>query len=428
MDFVQHVDRGYGPHWRGIIFRQTFPQLGDIIARSKIWIPKIFPEAKYNESKHEWVFPKGETLLLRFIRRPEDYGNYHGQEFPFVGWEELTNWSTNVCYELMKTCCRSSYPGMPRKYRSNCNPWGVGHDWVKSLFVDPAPVGTPIPTGTGEFRVRIHGDIVENAPLMEADPNYLPLLGGIRDENIRKAWRHGDWNIIAGGFFSDVWNEQFHVVPYFDPPKTWEVRRSFDWGSAKPSSLGFWAISDGREVEALGGRSFPRGSLIRFREWYTVAKDQHGFVIPNEGLRLTNHQLGLGVAERSLDREGRWSGCVADPSIFTRLGKDSIYEDLRKAAKEGGHKLSFGKAKTERVAGWQRLRQFLEFSAVERPESPGLWVCENCFDWLRTVPLMVRDSKNMDDLDTETEDHAADETRYACMSYSTKVVVQSRGW
>ena len=118
---------------------------------------------------------------------------------------------------------------MPRKYRATCNPWGKGHGWVKAKFIDPAPAGTPIQdSAKGWVRVRIHGDVTENTTLLTADPEYLATLDTIEDEALRKAWRYGDWDIAAGGIFTDVWAPKFHIVQAFDIPAGWEISRSFD--------------------------------------------------------------------------------------------------------------------------------------------------------------------------------------------------------
>jgi hypothetical protein len=151
-------------------------------------------------------------------------------------------------------------------------------------------------------------------------PKRLMALG---NSQLVRAWLYGDWNITFGGAFDDLWVPDRHVLIPFTIPPGWTYRRSFDWGSSRPSALLMWAISDGTPVKELGGRVFPRGSMVLFSEWYTIAKDAAGNVKPNEGLRLTNQALGFGVAERSKGRS--WSGCVADPAIFSELGRESIY-------------------------------------------------------------------------------------------------------
>ena len=91
MDFGQHVGQGFGADWRGIIFRKTFPELKDIIAKSLKWFPLIWPTAKYNRADHTWTWSDGEQLIFAFMEREEHYWKYHGHNYAYIGWEELTN-------------------------------------------------------------------------------------------------------------------------------------------------------------------------------------------------------------------------------------------------------------------------------------------------------------------------------------------------
>ncbi|MCP5018050.1 MAG: terminase, partial [Ketobacter sp.] len=139
MDFGKDTGRGWGLKWRGVLFRESYPQLADVVTKSKEWFPRIYPQAKFNKSNYTWTWPDGEELLFRHMARPEDYWSYHGHEYPWIGWEELTNWPTGECYDMMMATNRCSMQGVPKRVRSTCNPWGAGHHWVKSLFIDQAP-------------------------------------------------------------------------------------------------------------------------------------------------------------------------------------------------------------------------------------------------------------------------------------------------
>ena len=110
MDFAQFVGRGYGRAWRGILWRREYKDLDDIISKSRKWFPQMFPGARFLESTAQlrWVFPWGEDLRFRAIKREYDYWGYHGQEIPWHGWEELTAWPDDKCYEVMKSTCRTS--------------------------------------------------------------------------------------------------------------------------------------------------------------------------------------------------------------------------------------------------------------------------------------------------------------------------------
>jgi hypothetical protein len=260
---------------------------------------------------------------------------------------------------------------------------------------------------TGLRRIYIPSRLEDNVILTKNDPNYEKRLLQSGNAALVKAWRWGDWDIISGGFFDDIFDPDRHIVPSFDIPSSWKWRRSFDWGSAAPASLGIWAVADGNPIEhsdpKWDGFVFPRGSLIRVAEWYTVSRDVAGNIRPNEGLRLTNIALGNGIGQRSMNHT--WSGCVADPSIFAKPGRDSIYDEMRKGAMEVGHILNFQPADNNRIAGWQRVRDMLEAAAKEIPEKPGIWALETCEHYIRTIPVLQRKENELDDIDTDQEDH-----------------------
>ena len=324
-----------------------------------------------------------------------------------------TNWPNSDPIDKLRATLRSAH-GVPVKFRATCNPGGPGHNWVKIRYIEPARLGHTEITDprTGEVRMFIPARLEDNPALTESDPMYEHRLMGAGSDALVKAWRYGDWDIVAGGFFDDVWNADIHIIDPFEIPDTWIRSRSFDWGFAKPSSLGFWAESDGNPLP--DGRRFPRGSLIRTNEWYTCATGPDGLAKPNEGTRSTNGSLGEGIAFRS--GKTPWRGCVADPSIFTDDGGESIYKQMVKGARKVHHRLVFSKADNTRVAGWQKMRDYMEEATKSRPESPGLWVMETCTDFIRTVPALQRDERKPDDVDTDAEDHIADETRYRIMT------------
>ncbi|MBL7146790.1 MAG: terminase, partial [Phycisphaerae bacterium] len=282
MDFAQFVGRGYQTEWKGILFRREYKEFDDLVEKSRKWFPRIFPGAKFIASKgdYKWIFPDGEKLFFRTAKKVSDYDSYHGHGYPWIGWEELTSWPSDDLYIAMLSICRSAHPGMPRHYRATCNPWGVGHHWVKARFISPMPRGVVIEDEQGRERVAIHGEIWENSHLLENDPEYLKNLKAQTGAK-RQAWLLGDWDIVAGGMFGDVWDPKRHIIQPFDVPRTWRIDRSFDWGSARPYSVGWWAESDGCDIELPDGstKSTQRGDLYRIAELYGWTGK------PNEGTR-----------------------------------------------------------------------------------------------------------------------------------------------
>jgi len=426
IDFAQDVGVGYGRAWRGVIFRRTYKQLDDIIQRTKHWFYQIFPGAKYNEAKYQWRWPDGEELLLRHMDNPSDYWNFHGHELPFIAWEELTGWPDNKCYEDMKACCRSSHPGVPRKYRSTTNPWGVGRSWVKSYFIDPAPAGVIITSPQDEQRVRIHGSIYENKALLAADPEYIKRLESIKDRNKRKAWLFGDWNVASGGPLEDFWDEPRQVLTPFEIPKTFYVDRSFDWGSAKPFAVCWWAESDGSEVTLSDGskRTFPAGSLFLIHESYGWNGN------PDEGCMMLASDIAIEINKiekskglRSIIGNNTIHPGAADSSIYDKVNGMCIAVDMKK---NGVTWTKADKRPGSRVQGLQRLQSFLSNSKKIPNEGPGLFVFSNCRQFIRTVPTLPRDIRNVEDISGSSENHEYDAVRYRLTEKRFKVRKQEK--
>lgn len=424
MDFGQHVGTGFGVEWKGILFRRTFKQLADVIEKTKKWFPQIWPGSTYNASDYRWTWPTGEKLFLRYMEREADYWNYHGWNVPWLGWEELTAWPDDRCYRVMISCWRTTCPGIRKKIRATTNPYGPGHNWVKHRFQLPtAPgllVGPVIYEDNHPPRCSIRSRLDENQILMTADPEYInAITAAARSPAELKAWLEGDWNIVAGGMFDDVWNPLKHVVPPFDIPSSWRITRSFDWGSSAPFSVGWWAISDGSDLE-IQGRTYStvRGDVFRWREWYGSTGK------PNEGLRMLAKDIAAGIVERELQWgiRHRVQPGPADSAIFNVENGMSIANDMMKPVRINGRKykgpvwLPADKRPGSRKTGWEQMRRMLS-SGVSRDglprEDPGLFVVRDCTDFIRTVPVLPRDlDKDPDDVDTDAEDHIADETRY----------------
>ena len=438
MSFVQHIGKGHGPAWRGILFRQTYPQLADVQAKTEKWFRQIFGRhAKFNRSKMSWEWDTGEVLLLRHIARPADYWNYHGHEYPWIGFEELCNWPTDECFTSMFACCRTSTVGVPRMVRATANPYGPGHNWVKDrfrLFANwwrPFLLTMDSVDSEGRLeppRAAYHGHISENKILLTADPNYRQtIIAAASNPAMADAWLNGSWDIVAGGMFDDVWNPLHNVVAEFDVPWSWRVDRSFDWGSAAPFSVGWWAESDGSDLRLRNGRwrSTVRGDLFRIHEWYGWTGK------PNQGVRMLAVDIAKGIVEREL-QWGLRAGSGERENIMVKAGPaDNQIHDV-----ENGVSTAMDMAKPVRVGNemhrgisWTRadkrpgsvkngLEQMRKMMRNAHPrdgrprEHPGLYVVEDCLQFIRTVPTLPRSEVDMDIVDKNAEKHACDETRY----------------
>lgn len=455
MRFRRRVGQGYGRHWRGIIFDREYKNLDDLVSKSMRWFPEFKDGARFMASKsdYKWVWPTGEELLFRAIKRDADYWGYHGQEFPFIGWNELTKYPTDALFDSMMSCNRSSFrpedfpieevdpvtgktiqillPEIPLEIFATCNPHGVGHNWVKKRFINMAPSGRIVRRVINIFnpktqkkedivktQVHLFGSYKENKYL---SPDYIAELASIKDKNKREAWLGGNWDIIAGGMFDGFWDSLYHILVPFDIPTSWRITRSFDWGSSKPFSVGWWAESDGCDVRLRNGkvRSTVRGDIFRIAEWYGCTEK------PNQGLAL----LATKVAEGIIEREVAWGihnrvqPGPADGSIFDVENGNSIAADMAKPVRVGGVIYKNGvqwrradKSAGSRKAGWEKIKKYLANAMPPETggprEHPGMFVFDNCASFIDLFPILPRDEIDPDDVDTDSEDHIGDEVRY----------------
>lgn len=419
IDWVAHVQRlrKRGAVPKGIIFRKTTNELDEVVETfRRVLVPL---GGIWKAGARIFVMPCGATVKLRHLERPADASKYQGHQYTWMGFDEITNWpSPGPIFEVMATVrgdaqCRVVLTG---------NPGGKGHNWVKARYVDPFPTGMrPIYDEDMEtWRVFIPSLLSDNPALTESDPNYESRLKGSGPDWLVRAWLRGDWNIVAGGMFDDVWGAG-NILPPFQIPQSWRVDRSFDWGSARPFSVGWHAESDGTTAVSDGGDLiyFPRGTIIRIAEWYGCGSE------PNTGLGLLASEVAAGIKEReSHIRQNLLSGQriypgPADTSIWTADGGASIASVMEQLPNH----IKWTKADKRpgsRVSGWNKLREMIRYGRDRDNEFPGYYVFDHCHHTIRILPSLPRDDKNIEDLDTQTEDHVADEIRYRVASVRAK--------
>jgi len=411
MDYLQDVGKGYGADYRGLILREATTELEDVIAKTKKWIPLIFPTAKFNNTKKVWTFKDGETLRLSYARTLSDYFNFHGWEISFCGFEELTSWAFPELYLKLMSINRCSNPKVPKKYRATCNSSGPGFGWVKERFINSGKPGEVITDEQGMERTYVMGMLDENKALLEADPQYKAKLESMTkdDDLLYKSWVLGSWDLIMGGFFTDVWRPKIHVLKHFTIPKSWHLYRSFDWGSSKPWAVTYIAESNGEQPKGDNLPYIPRGSCIIVNEIY----GWNGKV--NQGDMATSQEIServLQVDRNMLIEYGiKCMPGPADTSIWDVRDGSSIANNL---ASHGCHWTRAYKGSGSRIAGWSLIRQMLGAAKRQDLESPHLYFFEQAKHHIRTLPMMQRDQKKPEDLATEGEDH--------CFAYDTEII------
>jgi hypothetical protein len=411
MDYASGVGRGYGSDYRGLLLREATTELGDVIAKSQKWFPRLFPGAKYNEQRKKWKFPDGETLWFNYARVLSDYDQYHGHEYPWIGWEELTNHAVDEVYLKLMSCNRCSNPNVPKKYRATCNPSGPGNQWVKLRFIDaisegrvirekievniPDDNGNLIPTVLDVTRTHIFSDLEENLTLLRADPLYKAKILQMTQDNemLRKAWIHGSWDLNIGGFFTDVWEHNTHVIKtYFDIPKSWKCVRSFDWGSSKPWCVTYFVEANGEQPN-FSPCFIPKGSVIVINEIYGWTGKA------NEGDMATSQEMARRVLE--MDKF-----IMVEYGLKVEIGPaDTSIYDVKDGTSIGTNMGSFGcywtrayKGSGSRIAGWGLIRQMLGAARRHELEAPHLYFLPQAQHHIRVIPLAQRDPKKPEDI------------------------------
>lgn len=424
LDWSSH-ERDYGQNAKGILFRRTYNELDEVVETARALLLPL--GADWKAGSRTFVMPSGATLKLRHLLRHTDATLYQGHQYTWMGFDELPNWPDSRAIDELRATLRSA-AGVETRLVATGNPGGRGHNWVKARYLDPAPPFVPYhDPATNTTRVFIPSRLSDNPPLVENDPTYVDRLKQSGPDWLVRAWLEGDWDIVAGGMFDDVWAHagKTAVLRPFAIPASWRVDRSFDAGFAHPFSVGWHAESDGTEfIDSTGERRcLPRGSIVRVGEWYGYSGT------PNEGLKLLPKQIAEGIKAREdallqgiLKNHSKIHPGPADTEIWNADKGVCVADELAKYP----HNITFvpaDKSPGTRVNGWQRLRGMLAATAAQPVEDPGYYVFDTCREWLRTVPSLPRDDKHIEDVDTTAEDHIGDETRYRCLYVRQQVTV-----
>ncbi len=402
------------PHYKAIIFRKTYPQLSELEERSDELYKKIYPDCKYNSSKHRWKFKSGAMIYFGAMQRSEDKTKYQGKRYDFIAFDELTHFTWDE-YSYMFSRNRPSGPGTRVYIRATTNPGGIGHGWVKERFITIAPPYTRfvdefdviMPDGNVKQvkrdRVFIPSTVFDNKKLLENDPNYIANLASLPQAE-RDALLYGSWDSFDGQVFTEFKDNEkgynngidTHVINGFEIPAHWKRFISFDFGFSHPYSVGFWTISP------------KTGTLYRYHEIYGCAANT-----PNKGLYHPPDAIAKRIREY-MDFEQKKLGVklsyrgVADPAIWdNRYGSDASPAKVMQ-----NYGVYFEKGNHDRLSGKMQIHYRLEFDSDGRPK---MYIFKNCKDFIRTIPLVVYDSHNVEDIDSECEDHIYDETRYFLM-------------
>lgn len=403
------------------------------------------------------------SIFLRHCQHESDVEVYRGCEIHFLIMDELTHF-TAYQYKTLRSCVRlglkvdykkaqeiltfssdgekKAEAGFFPRILCASNPGNIGHQWVKSSWIDSIPTNTVVqmPDEEGGMkRIFVEAKLEDNYHLLESDPSYKAKLIGVGGD-AAKAMLDGDWEIASGSALADCWDSRYNIIAPFDIPEDWHVDRGFDWGSAKPFATGYFAEATGSPAILRDGKQFtpPKGTIFMIGEIYgNDLKDSD----PDTGCKASAREIGKYIKEY----EGSvvWGGRVlpgpGDGQIFeaNRSGtdeciNDNILKGYNLCEIEGNNSNYINmhteelftradKSKGSRKKGLELLRSYLRDSHDKEdpdtgdripPEEAGLIFFENCKNAIRTLPTIPRDTHDPEDVNTEAPDHLYDVIRY----------------
>ncbi len=389
------------PDFSGLLVRHTTEELRELISVSKQLYPRAIPGIKFMERDKTWVAPSGATLWMSYLDRDDDVMRYQGQAFNWIGFDELTQWSTPYPWNYMRSRLRTTKAsGLPLYMRATTNPGGPGHQWVKKTFIDPGTPRKPFwatDPETGETIAWPKGHTREGQPLFKR--RFIPATlfdnpyladDGMYEANLlslpehqRRQLLEGDWDINEGAAFPEF-NRKLHVVEPFEIPHSWPRFRAADYGYGSYSGIVWIAVA-------------PDEQLIVYREMYVqkiLATDLADMILDVE----SEEKIRYGVLDSSLWHKRGDTG----PSLAEQM----IVKGCRWRPAD--------RSKGSRVSGKNEIHRRLQVD--EYTEEPRLVFFNNCTNIISQLPALPLDKKNPEDIDTHSEDHLYDALRYGIMS------------
>lgn len=358
-----------------LLLRRTLPELRENHVYPLLRILKDV--AAYRDATKEFVFPTGSRIKLGYCSSERDVLQYQGQAYDVIFMEEATQF-TEFQFTALTECNRSSgmckEPFAPRMYFT-CNPGGVGHAWVKRLFIERNYQQSEKP----EDYAFIPAKVYDNRFLMENDPEYVRVLKNIADPARRKAYLDGDWDVFEGQYFTEF-SRDVHVMRPFTIPERWRRYVAMDYGLDMLAC--YWIAVD------------ERGKAYVYKELY-----KSGLIVTDAAGKINE------LTSEKVD------AYYAPPDLWNR------HSDTGKSTAEifADCGILLVRTQNDRVQGWYNLHEWLKpYIDEQKRKAAKLRIFENCVNLIRTLPALQYDDKNPDDCAREPHEvtHAPDAIRY----------------
>jgi phage terminase large subunit len=380
------------PGTAGAIFRRTHKELEGNHIRP---IFRDFPELRkyYNESKKIISFPNGSTLEFCHCSKEKDLELYQGREFDDLGIEEAGQWPEGW-FRTLQGSNRSSRPGSKPRTLLTGNPGGIGHGWLKRLFVKRLFK----PEEHAEDYAFIQAKVYDNTILMKNDPGYVRKLEAEPNLALRKAFLEGDWDIFAGQFFQEI-SAEVHLIKPFQIPPHWTRFGSYDYGFNHPGAFGWFATDED-------------GNVYMYREFVKA------------GLRVDQFAAHLNKFEDTKDLYPIVAGHDCWAQKHNTINQQQGPKPPTIAEEFASHEINLKQAVIHRIQGAARLRSYLAWRDRPPSNKPRLYIFDTCPVTFNCLARMIHDPDNIEDVlkvdategDVDTGDDAYDMIRYAMMT------------
>ena len=386
VDPLRYCDK---THHRALLLRRTMPELRDLITHSQRLYNRAFPGAKWREQEKEWRFPSGAKIEFGYAENMTDALRYQGQSYTWIGIDELPQYPSPDIYNFLRSSLRSVDPEIPVYMRSTGNPGNIGSQWVREMFVNPAVPNSSFnlevntPTGNKIITRRFIPAKLQDNPYLTQTDDYYAMLASLPEVQ-RKQFLEGDWDAFEDSAFPEF-SKATHVVDPFEVPKGWQRFRAADWGYSSPACVLWFAIDYDN-------------NLWIYRELYTK--------------KITADVFARKVLIAEKDEYIRYG--VLDASTWAKRGDigPSIAETM---IQTGCKWRPSDRTPRSRISGKLEIHKRLKLNDDKKKE-PGLRIFSTCRNLIRTLPILPLDDTNLEDINTNVEDHAYDALRYGCMS------------
>lgn len=386
---------------RPLVLRESVGGLSELVDElHELAVAAFGSRVRVNRQEGTLRLPNGVTVALCAVSDESTYQKLQGRSFSALYADEVGNYSPPGYTFFRRTMSNLRAPKGKRTHvHATANPHGRSHARVVREFgILKREPWAPFVDPFGETWVVAHSTLDDN-PHVDGEAYRRKLLASAgNDTSLARAWIAGDWSVLGGAMFGDVFDPRQHVLAKVPPLDRFRFRLlvGCDWGTASPSV----ALLVGALRDPVG--YFRPGDLFVFDEIDTA--------VPDDLATGTGASIQAWAEDvRALLRR---NGLQRPPELVTDdargLAGDTVVQELRRCglpARRPNNK--------NRVAGWARIRTLLQ-CASNRRDGPGLWISERCPHLLETLPEAPRSPLRAEDIDPRWKpDHWLDALSYA---------------